>query len=54
MKQEKITEENLLHLQEEDKTANVFRDWCQDGEEQRGIQEVIRSLTVKGIFKYSL
>ena len=51
MKQAKLTEKDLMNLQEEDKTANCYREWC----ENRGdILAIIKKLTITGIAKYSL
>ena len=51
MKQTKLTEKDLVNLQEEDKTANCYREWC----ENRGdIIAVIKKLTISGVARYSL
>lgn len=49
MKQEQITEDNLMHLPREERTVNLFNDWA-TGEED--IHQLIKRLTIKGIFKY--
>ena len=51
MKQTKLTEKDLVNLQDEDKTANCYREWC---ESRSDIISVIKKLTITGIAKYSL
>ncbi|CDW76184.1 multidrug resistance-associated protein 4 isoform x3 [Stylonychia lemnae] len=50
MKQDTISEEHLQHLQREDRSVNVYNDWCQTDD---SIHQVIKRLTHRGVIKYS-
>lgn len=54
MKQEKVTEDNMQHLMREDRSVNLYNDWCIQDEDEKNIHQVLKSLTYKGVFKYSL